>query len=313
MKVVFFFRKPFMHYHHSIEELFGNIMKYLPKKINNSSYVMKWNSKGILRRLLIALDVITKQGDINHITGDIHFIAYFLSKKKTILTIHDLGILNRGNKLKRKLIKFFWFTLPSMRVNKVTVISESIKNELIQHIPRVKDKVVVVHDCISTGIQFQPKKSLERKPILLQVGTMPNKNIENIIRAIDGLHVKILILGKLSDTYKILLENHNIDYENHYDLEYREVLDLYKRTDILLFASLYEGFGLPILEANAIGRPVITSNVASMPEVGGDAALYIDEELRKSLIELGLQNVRRFSPESIASRYSELYEQVIQN
>jgi len=85
MKVVYFFRKPFMDYHHSIEELFGNIMRYLPKNVDSSAYVMRWNSKGIFRRLQMAFDVVSKQADVNHITGDIHFIAYFLAKKKPYL------------------------------------------------------------------------------------------------------------------------------------------------------------------------------------------------------------------------------------
>ncbi len=327
MKVVYFFRKPFMHYHHSIEELFGNIMKYMPKSIVASSYVMKWKSKGFIRRLIIAFDVISKQGDVNHITGDIHFIAYFLSKKKTILTIHDLAPLSRGNKIKQKLIKFFWFTIPAMRVKMVTVISESIKKELIQQIPVNENKVVVIHDCISSEIEFQPKEQMEDKPILLHIGTMPNKNIENTVRAIEGLNVRLLILGKLNENHISILKKHQIDYENHFNLEYEQVLDLYRRSDILLFASMYEGFGLPILEANAIGRPVITSNISSMPEVGGDAALYVDpkdhlnmrsgiikiledEKLRSRLIQRGLINIRRFSPEAIALKYNELYKQI---
>jgi len=330
MKVVYFFRKPFMDYHHSIEELFGNIMRYLPKNVDSSAYVMRWNSKGIFRRLQMAFDVVSKQADVNHITGDIHFIAYFLAKKKTILTIHDLAPLNRGNKIKRKVIKFFWFTLPAMRVKMVTVISESIKKELLLQLPINSNKVKVVHDCISSDISFEPKKNMENKPVLFHIGTMPNKNLENVIRAIDPLDVKLIILGKLNKTKKYMLEKHNIDFENHYNLEYSEVLNLYKQSDIVLFASLYEGFGLPILEANAIGRPVITSNVASMPEVGGDAALYVDphnyldirssiqrliadEKLRSSLVERGRLNINRFSPESIALQYSELYKEITLN
>lgn len=330
MKVVYFFRRPFMHYHHSIEELFGNIMRFLPAGLNAQKYVMKWNSKGLVRRILMSLDVIKQQGDVNHITGDIHFISYFLRKKRTLLTIHDLAPLYRGHPIKRKLIKYFWFTLPARRVQKITVISESIKQELLQLVPMDAAKVEVVHDCISPAIGFEPKKTLSAKPVLLHMGTMPNKNLDNVIRAIKGLDVRLIILGKLTQDYRAMLEQHGIDYENHFNITYEEVLDLYKKSDLVLFASLYEGFGLPILEANAIGRPVITSLVASMPEVGGDAAFYVNplqpgsiregiltlienEDLREAYIQRGLENIKRFRPETIAAKYAELYNQIASN
>ena len=94
-----------------------------------------------------------------------------------------------------------------------------------------------------------------------------------------------------------------------------------------MFASTYEGFGLPILEAQATGRPVVTSNLGSMPEAAGDGALMVDpfsveairaavtsimarSDLRSSLIERGLANVRRFQPREIAQQYARIYERV---
>jgi len=91
--------------------------------------------------------------------------------------------------------------------------------------------------------------------------------------------------------------------------------------------STYEGFGLPIVEANAVGRPVITSNVCSMPEVAGDAAFLVDpfdvedirrgvlllindSHLRRDLVRRGFLNVRRFSIESVATQYRSLYDEL---
>jgi glycosyltransferase involved in cell wall biosynthesis len=107
------------------------------------------------------------------------------------------------------------------------------------------------------------------------------------------------------------------------------VVEAYRRCDFVIFASLYEGFGLPILEAQATGRPVITSNRSSMPEVAGEGALFVDPEsvvsirsavdsllhdegLRISLIEKGYQNVKRFHPNVIAAKYAAVYERILQ-
>jgi glycosyltransferase involved in cell wall biosynthesis len=99
-------------------------------------------------------------------------------------------------------------------------------------------------------------------------------------------------------------------------------------SDILFFASTFEGFGMPILEAQAIGRVVVTSNILSMPEVGGNAALYVDpysieqirdaicilkndKILRNSLIDKGFENIKRFNPDTIAFQYEALYQEII--
>lgn len=327
MRVTYYFRKPFTDHHHSIEELFGNIIAHLPAGVVARRYVMPFISKGFFRRLLNTLAVVFYQSEVNHITGDVHYIAYFLRKRRTILTIHDLAPLNRGSNLKRSIIKFFWFTLPAGRVKMVTVISEFIKNELIQHLRISPDKVRVVYDFVPPELEFDAKPELENKPVLFHIGTMPNKNLENVILALKFLEVKLIILGKLKPYQITLLESSGIDYENYFNLPYESVLKLYRNSDIVLFASLYEGFGLPILEANAIGRPVITSNNSSMPEVAGDAALLVNplnvEEIREAVIKLlgdpglredlvrkGLENVRRFQPRVITGEYVKLYEEI---
>ena len=123
------------------------------------------------------------------------------------------------------------------------------------------------------------------------------------------------------------MKKYNIDYENHVDLTEEGVVDQYVLADLVLFASTYEGFGQPIVEANAVGRAVVTSNVFSMPEVAGDAAALVDPTsvdsirrevlrviddsgYRAALIEAGFRNVERFRTGIIAGRYASLYRQV---
>jgi len=149
-----------------------------------------------------------------------------------------------------------------------------------------------------------------------------------VIPALEGLDVTLIIIGKLTEENLALLKQHNITWENHFNLPYSEVLDQYRKADIVLFASLYEGFGLPILEANAIGRPVISGNNTSLPEVAGDAALIIDaentEEIRQAVIQLisdealrlklinnGFENIKRFHPQAIGNKFADIYSQIV--
>lgn len=323
INVVYFFRKPFAGYF-SIEELFGFIKSALPESIESTSYYLKRHSKGLKQRLLSCIEVMDKQGDINHITGDVHFISFFMRKSRTVLTIHDLEVLKRLKGIQRFIIKLFWFTIPAKRVKFITVISEFTKQELLKVINIDPEKVVVIHNSISPDIKFAPKSFNSEKPNILHVGTAHNKNLERLIEAIDGLNVKLTVLGQLKDHHLELLQKHGIEYQNYFSLPYSHVIKQYQEADIVSFVSLYEGFGLPIIEANAIGRPVITSNCTSMPEVAGDAAVIVnpydvqeirnaivklieDETLRTRLIENGRKNTERFQPSFIAGRYAGLY------
>ena len=329
MQTVYFFRKANAPWHHSIEELFETIISALPASVAPFRYIMKENSTGLWKRVFNTIDAARHQGEVNHITGDVHYIAILMKKQKTILTIHDLRILSSGGRLRIAVIKFFWFTLPARRVRYITVISEFIKKELVAATGIDASKILVVHDCISTDIKPAPREFKASRPVILQIGTTSNKNLGRVSEALMGLEVTLVIIGKLNEEHSAMLDKHEITYENYFNLSYDEVLDKYRNADIVLFASLYEGFGLPILEANAIGRPVITGNNTSLPEVAGDAALIIDAEntaeirkavirlmsdepLRMKLIKNGFENIKRFHPRKIGNEFAGIYEQIVQ-
>jgi glycosyltransferase involved in cell wall biosynthesis len=159
------------------------------------------------------------------------------------------------------------------------------------------------------------------------VGTGWNKNLEGVIEALKGLPCRLRIIGPVSERQKRLLQDSRIDYECLGRVSDEELIHAYRDCDALIFVSLVEGFGLPILEAQMTGRPVITSNCSSMPEVAGDGALLVDPKqpseirlavermisdptLRQQLIRNGSQNVSRFSAATVAAKYLELYQEV---
>lgn len=329
IKVRYFFRKPFKG-NFSIEELFDLIQHSLSENISFSSYHMRYFSKGIVKRFLNGFLAMLNQSEVNHITGDVNYIALFLNKKKTILTIHDIEILKRSKGLKYKFIKLFWFQLPAKRLNYITVISENTKKELVTEININPAKVKVIYDCISPNIKFRPKTFNKENTNILHIGTKHNKNLENTIKAIAGLDVNLSILGDLKTNQRALLDKHNIKFQNFSNLKYNEVIELYYKADMVTFVSTSEGFGLPIIEANAVGRPIITGNNTSMPEIAADAALMADpynveemrmgilriiedDEYREKLIKNGQENVKRFLPNQIVKQFEELYVQIVNN
>ncbi len=288
---------------------------------------MPFHSKGFTMRLINMLAAPFYQQDVNHITGDVHYISCFLRKRKTILTIHDLEIVHRSRFLLRKILIFFWYIIPCRRVRYVTVISEFTKTELLKFSGVNCHNIKVIHDCIPGELSYSPKPFNADCPVILHIGTRSNKNLERLIKAIKGLSCKLVIVGKLEPEQINLLKYSLIKYENYFNLPYKHVIELYKNSDLLSFISTYEGFGLPILEAQAIGRPVITAKISSMPEVAGDGALFADpfdiasirkgilsiinnETLREDLISKGQNNILRFQPKNIAAQYAELYRNI---
>jgi glycosyltransferase involved in cell wall biosynthesis len=222
------------------------------------------------------------------------------------------------------LLWFFWFWLPIRRSAVVTAVSKFTKSELVRHVGCDPAKVYVVPDPVPAGCVWSEKMTASDPPNVLQVGTGWNKNLERVAEALKGIPCTLEIIGPLAPDQLQTLESNGIAYRTHIHVTDGRLLELYKSSDIVVFASLYEGFGLPIVEAQAIGRPVVTSNGCSMPEVAGGAACPVDpltvasvrqgiqlvienEKYRDDLVERGFANVKRFAPEVIGSHYGSLY------
>lgn len=327
IKVTHFSRKPAKSMF-SIERLFKTLSCSMPPTVTVSRVEVPFVSQGILNRLFNIIYVRLKRSEVNHIVGDIHYVNLLLPRRRTVLTIHDCVSVNRMRGIKKWIFIKLWYSLPIARSAVVTVISESTKNQILELVACREDKIKVVKNCIVGGFYFTPKEFNEVSPTLLHVGTGVNKNLERHIEAIQGINCKLIIVGNLSHDQREILDKYDINFENFVDLSDAQLVEIYIKSDILLFCSTYEGFGLPILEANAVGRPVVTSNVYSMPEVAGDAAFIADpydvgsirngilkiindRTYRELLIQNGLINASKFNPKVVAREYAAIYEDIV--
>jgi glycosyltransferase involved in cell wall biosynthesis len=210
----------------------------------------------------------------------------------------------------------------------VTAISTHTRDQLVRRFPFVRGKIQVIPDPLPLGFSYRPKRFNAGRPRILQVGTAAHKNLERLLEAIQGRKCTLHVIGRLSEEQRYALERTSIACENQVDVSDTELIKAYEQADLVTFVSLSEGFGMPIIEAQAIGRPVITSRLSPMREVAGEGALLVDpfsvreirdavdqiirnEDCRARLIAAGLENVNRFHPSVVAEQYAELYRMVV--
>lgn len=314
----------------SINLLFDIIRQNLPRSLKFSTVYFRYTGSSLWNRVMDVVSVAFKsRGSINHVIGDFNYATFLMPKAKTILTIHDLYRLNENHPsaLKKFIFKWFWLKIPILKSAVVTAVSFSTKNEILKYIRCPPEKIRVIYNCISADFKPVSKVFNKEKPVLLQVGTRPNKNMERLVKAIAGFNCKLDIIGEPSEEIIALMENHKIDYNWQSNLSGEEVVQKYIDCDVVVFVSTFEGFGLPIIEGNATGRVVVTSNISAMPEIAADAACLVnpfdvesiregiikvieDDEYRKLLIEAGRKNKERFDASLIAKQYYVLYEEV---
>lgn len=269
------------------------------------------------------------KADVFHITGDIHYVALVLPSRRTLLTIHDCIAL-RMNQKRPIRYAFFWlfyYYLPIRRAALVSVVSEKTRQELHQYVGSIAKKARVIPNGYDPAFVYQPRLVQNKQPVLLQIGTAPHKNLANLILAIELIYCTLVIVGPLSKTMMDELQNRRITYQNHINLSREEVVQLYIDCDIVTFISTYEGFGMPILEANAIGRPIITSTISPLRNLATGAAHLVDPTdvaairrgirrliddavYRQMLIDSGRLNAQKYKSTVVAEQYLALYQQL---
>ena len=327
MKVVHILRKPHINAY-SIEKLFDVIRENLKSKnLTVVTEYEKYESRGLINRILNGFHISKNQGDINHITGASYYLALFLNSQKTIITYHDCEFLYNKNKFSKLILWFFWLYLPVRRASHITAISNFTRKEILNFVNISEEKISVIPDCIPPQYLPTPKAFTKTNPKILLIGTKSNKNLNRVLKALSKVKCDITLIGNLSEATIELIEKYDLRLENKFSISEQEMLQAYIDCDMLVFASTYEGFGMPIIEAQRVGRPVITSNCSSMPEVAGDGAYLVDpfevnsiyqgistlikdDKLRDEIISNGYKNTLRFQPSTIASQYLKLYQQI---
>lgn len=322
-KFILLYRKPFPG-RNSIEGVFRPLehIKYVVKKELPCDFHSIWH---IFRLFVYGLRI--KEKNI-HITGDVHYMAFLMFWKRTIITIHDCNHYENLKGFKKWLMGMIWFVLPIKASKKVVVISPFVKEQLKEHFNIPDRKIIIIPNSFEPVPILDNIKTKNEDFEILTIGTYPHKNQKRLIESVKDIEgVSLIIVGNLSDELKYLLKDYNIKYRDYFNISRKELNLFYNKSDLLFFASIKEGFGLPILEAQSCNLPVLTSNTASMPYVAGNSACLVDptsvdeiksgilaikndSKYRLALIEKGRKNVLRFSEEKFMHSYCKIYEEV---
>ncbi|GAA4458876.1 hypothetical protein GCM10023189_31810 [Nibrella saemangeumensis] len=338
LPVTLFYRKKLPHFH-SIETLFSSLTGYLSQHrdlVQVRSEICPHDLSSpfnLVKNLAFAYRNL-HPNQINHITGDVHYLAFVLPTRSTILTIHDCVLLDRYPKWHPKywLFYWFWYKLPARCAAVVTTISEKSKLELIEQVGIRPEKIRVIPNFYDPAFDDDGAVSFRRrrqKPVILHVGTSEHKNLLRVIEAIKDMPCCLQVIGHMSVAQHQKLEEYGIDYQNCFNIGKLELIQKYREADVVVFASTYEGFGMPIIEAQALGRPVITSNLSPMREVAGEGACLVnpyhvadireaihrvlnDSAYAQALVAGGHRNKKRFLLQTVAHQYMSLYASINQ-
>ena len=194
-------------------------------------------------------------------------------------------------------MKKFWLDWPLKRCDRVITVSNATKRSILEHTDYPEDQIEVIHSVVPS--HFKPRSVLPNnpRPVLLHIGLARNKNLKGHAEAIKGMDVLLRIIGEPSAADHAMLKSLGIAYEWQSKLSDEEMLEAYSTSDALLFCSILEGFGMPILEAKAVGLPVITSDIEPMNEVGkGWATLVAPTDFRA--IRSGIESILSESVEA---------------
>ena len=314
----------------SIERVFDAVSSALPPEVTVRR--MRVPRRGVRPSTIMrnARAARAVRADVIHVTGDVQYLVPFLRRSAVrVLTVHDLRSLHRTSGLRRMAIRWLWFTLPLRTADVVTTVSGETQRQLVAEFGSLADKAVVIENPLPHPFAgAQPRNPEPEKAgadlVVLAVGTGANKNLPRIAEAVRRLGATLRVVGALDPPARAALDQSGVRYAAVHSLSDAELLETYRAADALAFCSLNEGFGLPIIEAQAVGLPVVTSDRLPMTSVAGGAAVLVDPEnvdeialglsralsdqaLRTQLRDAGLDNARRYVPGAVAQRYVEAY------
>lgn len=267
-----------------------------------------------------------KKYDIVHITGSEHYLIPFLWGQKVVVTVHDLGsIFNKERSLFSQNVKKWMFISVLKYASFVAFISDVSKQEALDNVNLDRDKIEVVPDAVDKTYLYSPKQINADCPIILHIGTKLNKNLVRVVQALVGIKCKLRIIGNLREEQMKALADSGINYSTISNLTDSEIYEEYKNCDIVSFPSLYEGFGMPIIEGQSVGRVVVTSDMSPMKDVAGGGAILVNpydvESIKcgflKSIansnkyVTIGCKNVAKYNLPRVVDEYRQIYASIL--
>ncbi|MCQ6963212.1 glycosyltransferase family 4 protein [Methanolobus chelungpuianus] len=287
-----------------------------------------------------------KKENIKHITSqDLAYILKFVKMERSVVTCHDL-IPVVYDKTRSPVWKLNMEGLK--KSDRIITISDFSKTDIVKHLDYPEDQIRIASPAVNHSTYFEKRDRgvlakhniKDNEKVILYVGSeQPRKNVPNLIKAFSKLknkfpYVKLLKIGKpqhpsarkeLLELIDLLKLNKDVVFIGYISEE--ELTKYYNAADLFIFPSLYEGFGLPPLEAMACGTPVITSNTSSLPEVVDDSGIMVDpfdidsmatqmydiltnEALHESLVKKGLKRARMFTWKDTAKKTMEVYNEL---
>ena len=271
-------------------------------------------------------------------------------KKPSVVVIHDLNFEHYPKDLPKLVLKYYKYFVPRF-VNKashIATVSEYSKQDIMKLYGMESEKITVVYNGVNEVYKPSDKAEYQNvkdkytngKDYFLYVGALhQRKNLVNLFKAFDfykakhRTNTKLLIVGNkmwwtksIEETYLSMKFKEEVVFHSH--MSTLELKEVYGAAMALVYVSYFEGFGIPIIESFACGTPVITSNVTSMPEVAGDAALIINpfdvkeiaeamfrietnNDLRSKLIAAGLIRYKKFSWDRSAEKLWDIVDSSI--
>jgi glycosyltransferase involved in cell wall biosynthesis len=304
-----------------VQNLLEHIRELVPFDRRFPTNNFLWN------QLRVPVAVLRGKWDLYHAPS---YTAPLLIPCPLILSVYDVSYLASEEWYPYKLDRFRrrYYVASMKRADRILVPSDFTRQEVIRFLPALEPRIRKVVLGVSAEFRRDVKISDEvRRKLklpdrfLLHVGDIhPRRNIEQILAAVSSLDLPLVLVGR--QLVGAAVEAHNVYCFT--GVSQRDLIGLYNAATALVYPSVYEGFGLPVLEAMACGLPVVAANRASIPEVCGDAAVLVEPEAeaiqeglqrlmerREDYAARGLERVRRFSWEETAQETFRVYEELL--
>lgn len=322
----------------------------------NNSNVMLTDAVSPVYSITEQIELFRKTpGQVSLFWSPHYNIPLFIRAKKRLVTIHDVNhlvFLDRLN-LQQKIYAKFMINLAVKFSDTIITVSDFSKSEIAKRTKVDEEKITVIHNGINTelfktldnqqSVDTKDKFGLPDKFILFVGNVKPHKNLRRLLMAYEVMYNRgledhyLVIAGEKEgfitgdkEIFSIVHNNQDLKERVRFSgyVDNADLPILYNAASVFVFPSLYEGFGLPPLEAMACGCPTVVSNAASLPEVCGDAAYYVDpndtesisegmykiltdNSLRQHLIKKGLERAKLFSWKKSGGDHIKVFEEIL--